>query len=81
MREELELFEKMTVEDCLNSNREELIEQSLERIRSTDPLIKSFISVAEKVQINDGPYKGIPIAIKDNITTKGLKTTCASKNT
>jgi len=79
VREELELFEKMTVEDCLNSNREELIEQSLERIRSTDPLIKSFISVAEKVQINDGPYKGIPIAIKDNITTKGLKTTCASK--
>ncbi len=73
------MFEKMTIEDCLNYNREELITQSYERIRSIDPVIKGFITVVEKPQINDGPYRGIPIAIKDNIATKGIKTTCASK--
>ncbi len=73
------MFEQMTIEDSLNFSREELIEQSLEKIRSIDPVIKSFITVVEKVEVNDGPYRGIPIAIKDNITTKGLKTTCASK--
>lgn len=73
------MFEKITIEDCLNLNREELIEQSFERIRSIDPVIKGFITVVERLQIKDGPYRGIPIAIKDNIATKGIKTTCASK--
>ncbi len=73
------MFEKMTIEDCLNSDRERLIEESLERIKTIDPLIKSFITVAQEVALKEGPYKGIPIAVKDNITTKGLRTTCASK--
>ncbi|MEJ5228405.1 MAG: Asp-tRNA(Asn)/Glu-tRNA(Gln) amidotransferase subunit GatA [Pseudothermotoga sp.] len=69
----------MTIEDCLNSDRERLVEESFERIRTIDPLIKSFITVTQEVQFREGPYRGIPIAIKDNITTKGLRTTCASK--
>ncbi len=44
------------------------------------------IKRAEEVQamidageLEDSPLAGVPIAIKDNICTKGMKTTCASK--
>lgn len=62
-------------------------------IESKDNIINAFITTnkaealkkAEEIQykINSGvltgPLAGVPIAIKDNICTKGIKTTCASK--
>ncbi|MGN0587406.1 MAG: Asp-tRNA(Asn)/Glu-tRNA(Gln) amidotransferase subunit GatA [Oscillospiraceae bacterium] len=70
----------------------ELADAYLERIKSVDDKLESYITVteeaakkaAEKAQekINSGessPLCGIPLAIKDNICTEGIKTTCASK--
>jgi len=70
----------------------ELCEVFFKKIHEHDHKINSFISLcpefAEKQAIsaqklidekNASPLCGIPIAIKDNICTKGIKTTCASK--
>lgn len=70
----------------------ELAKAYLDRIAETDGKIKSYITVtadsamkmAERAQKKidsgeAGPLCGIPLAIKDNICTDGVKTTCASK--
>jgi aspartyl-tRNA(Asn)/glutamyl-tRNA(Gln) amidotransferase subunit A len=64
----------------------------LSRIENDDPTIEAFITVtkeqalldAENAQTlidagNASPLTGIPAAIKDNLCTKGIKTTCASR--
>jgi len=71
----------------------EVTKAFLEEIKAKDEEIKAYITVceefamqkAEEVQAKFdrkeevGVLAGIPIAIKDNICTKGIKTTCASK--
>lgn len=66
---------------------------ALEEIKKKEPQINSFVTVdeegaivrAKEVQkgIEDGiytsPLAGVPIAVKDNICTKGIRTTCSSK--
>lgn len=71
----------------------EITKAALENIEKTDKNYHAFVTVcadealktAEKVQkgIDDGTYTsplaGVPMAIKDNICTKGILTTCSSK--
>lgn len=70
----------------------ELTKEYLPRIESVDKSLESYITVtadnalkqAEKAQerIDSGKASaltGIPMAIKDNICTDGIRTTCASK--
>lgn len=70
----------------------ELAEEYLKKISEKDKDINSYISVCKdealsqahtaQKMIDEGkisPVTGIPFSIKDNICTKGIKTTCASK--
>jgi len=70
----------------------EATEASLEQIRQKEPAIHAYVTIdeeramerAKKVQgmIEDGtltgPLAGVPVAIKDNLCTKDLLTTCSS---
>lgn len=72
---------------------EEATKASLEQIRAAEEKIHAFVTVdeagalkqAETVQrlIDDGtltgPLAGVPVAIKDNMCTEGMLTTCSSK--
>lgn len=71
----------------------ELIEAHIKKIEEVEPNINAFITVDKdgalkeadridgKIKNNEeiGILAGLPIGIKDNIVTKGLRTTCASK--
>lgn len=68
-------------------------ESVLGRIKAVDPRVKAYITVTEDVarkqaeqadkRIKAGDVSssllGIPVAVKDNMCTDGIKTTCASK--
>ena len=66
----------------------DLVNEAFERIESNEDL-NCFITLNKESAINkakelenkevDNLFFGIPIAIKDNICTEGLRTTCASK--
>ena len=72
---------------------EEATKAALDAIRAKEPQVNSFVTVdeeaamarAKEVQklIDDGtltgPLAGVPVAIKDNMCTKGMLTTCSSK--
>jgi aspartyl-tRNA(Asn)/glutamyl-tRNA(Gln) amidotransferase subunit A len=82
------------IRDAVNSqtiSAREVAESALKRIESTDRALGAFLTVdSQKVLARAGeidaavkknplPLAGVPIAIKDNICTRHLRTTCGSK--
>lgn len=57
------------------------VEKALQEAARKDPIFNIFITLKGDIpeKIGNGKLAGVPIAIKDNIVTKGLRTTCASK--
>ncbi len=71
---------------------EEYIQQLLERIEKVEPKVNAFVTINKGAiehartidkKIRDGeqagPLAGVAVSIKDNICTKGIRTTCASR--
>lgn len=71
----------------------ELLNATLERIERLNPELNAFITIAAERALEDarraqreiargknrGPLHGIPLPIKDNIETQGIRTTAGSK--
>lgn len=71
----------------------EITQSCIGRINKTEDKIKAFITILPEFALNAAkraddvisksgsfnPLCGIPVAIKDNICTEGIKTTCASE--
>ena len=60
---------------------EEITKAYADRINEKEPEVNAFVStrLEEAIVESKNPEAGIPIGIKDNICTKGIKTTCSSK--
>ncbi|HEX6172857.1 MAG TPA: Asp-tRNA(Asn)/Glu-tRNA(Gln) amidotransferase subunit GatA [Candidatus Binatia bacterium] len=72
---------------------QELTEAVFRRVAQTDGILRSYITVCRDAAIAQAkeadnrlrqgpaasPLLGIPIALKDNLLTRGLRTTCASR--
>ncbi len=90
----MELF-RLTIKEALGLieknqvSPSELTDSIIERIKSVDDKVKAYVTVtdeyaserARSLENSEGAFalKGIPLAIKDNICTRGIKTTCSSK--
>ena len=71
----------------------EAVDAYREQITKMEPQVHAFLSVDDDILAGriqeveegirsgrySGPLAGVPVAVKDNICTKGQKTTCASK--
>ena len=70
----------------------DLTKACLERVRQVEDRVKSFLTITEELALSQAeeadrvlaegrasPLTGIPVQIKDLISTKGIPTTCGSR--
>jgi len=81
----LETVERLRNRDL---DAEEYVEKTYDKLYRIENKIRAFITIRDKEEVKrevkekinlNGKLSGILIAIKDNISTKGIRTTCASK--
>ena len=73
----------------LPEDPEEYVSKVYETIERVEGKVKAFITIRPKEEVlkevkealkkKEGRLRGVLIAVKDNISTKGIRTTCASK--
>ena len=57
----------------------ELFQLYRERIERLDPELNAFVTVCEPTEPRDGPFRGVPLPIKDLTETEGVRTTYSSR--
>ena len=76
-----------------NISVHEAVQASLERIHKYEDTVHAYVTITEESALAQadeiqkkidegtltGPLAGVPVAIKDNICTEGIETTCSSK--
>jgi len=68
----------LKISDFVGANKDR-IDEVIRNIKELDRRINAFLTIIEDPEVPNGPYSGVPIAVKDNITTEGVRTTCGSK--
>ena len=59
----------------------EVIEEAYRKAEELHPALNNIITLVKEEEwgeVKVGPLSGVPIALKDNVCTKGIKTTAAS---
>ena len=88
----MELYE-LTVHELLEKldnneiTLEDITKSYIDRINDKEKDVQAFVTITDKealekvqnIKEKDTKFVGIPIGIKDNMCTKGVKTTCSSK--
>ncbi|MEW5921271.1 MAG: Asp-tRNA(Asn)/Glu-tRNA(Gln) amidotransferase subunit GatA [Bacillota bacterium] len=87
-------FEAAQVLQHREINSQQLVEAVYDRIEAVEPEVRGFITVLRKEEVLaaakevdkllekgrvPSPLAGVPMALKDNICTNGIPTTCASR--
>jgi aspartyl-tRNA(Asn)/glutamyl-tRNA(Gln) amidotransferase subunit A len=89
----LTLEEQQRLFSSKQASARELTNASLDRIDLTEPRVNAFLTICREAALqqadrNDtayangkmpGPLAGVTVAVKDNICTDGIRTTCASR--
>lgn len=62
-------------------NRNLTPQQSAEKIRKLQPSLNAAVTIVDEFDDipSTGPLAGVPVALKDNVSTRGIRTTASSK--
>ena len=64
----------MEISNCVNK------EAAIERINAVQPKLNAVVTmIDEETNTNEGKLAGVPVVLKDNISTCGIRTTASSR--